>query len=113
MALPNWPEPPRLAAMSSMRLSMTSVPSSPLVVRSACAQQAGAAGEYEPRRAAHADELRAARQPQFARAVFARSEHERHARASGLVDGVLQHVGLLGAAAGANAKRCGVDPERR
>ena len=29
MALPFWPEPPSRAAMSSMRLSMTSVPSSP------------------------------------------------------------------------------------
>ena len=33
MALPFWPEPPSRAAMSSMRLSMTSVPSSPACER--------------------------------------------------------------------------------
>ena len=33
MALPYWPEPPGPALMSSMRLSSTSVPSSPIAVR--------------------------------------------------------------------------------
>src|ERR1043165_717887 len=33
MALPYWPEPPGPALMSSMRLSRTSVPSSPIAVR--------------------------------------------------------------------------------
>ncbi len=35
MALPYWPEPPATLAMSSMRLSMTSVPSSPLAASDA------------------------------------------------------------------------------
>ena len=70
-----------------------------------------ASGEDQPRRAAHADELRAARQGQAADAIIAGTEHQRHARARGLVDRGLQHVALIGAAAGTHAELRGIDAE--
>ena len=73
--------------------------------------QCGAAGEDQPRRAAHADQLRAARQLEAADAIIAGTEHQRHARARGLVDRGLQHVALVGAAAGAHAELRGIDAE--
>ena len=56
------------------------------VIGAARRDQRGAAGEDQPRRAAHADQLRAARQRQPADAIIAGTEHQRHARARGLVD---------------------------
>ena len=75
------------------------------VVCTARADHARAAGEDETRRAADADKLGACGELQFAGAVFAGTENQRHAGAGGLVDRRLQHVGLFGAAAGADADR--------
>ncbi len=58
MALPYWPEPPGVA-ISSMRLSMTSVPSSPFAERDQDAVIAGAAHgvalDHEPTRIERVD----------------------------------------------------------
>ena len=52
------------------------------VIGGARRDQGGAAGEDQPRRAAHADQLRPARQGQAADAIIARTEHQRHAGAA-------------------------------
>ena len=67
----------------------------------------------EAGRPAHADDLPAARQPEVAGAVDARSEHERHARARRLVDCVLQCPALVLRNAGAYAEMQRIDPEDR
>ena len=72
-----------------------------------------AAGEDKARGAAHADDLRTGRKAEFASAVLARTKHQRHAGARGLVDRRLQHVGLVGAAAGAHAELRRVDAQGR
>ena len=209
MALPYWPEPPGPALMSSMRLSSTNVPSSPIAVRrismplslvprmvlrdtikpcasnevmpvtailvkmlpltspetfsnqmplppllaisqsvmrmsrpaeamheaaprrqldaaavqrdvgqpdAACAfarKHRRAAGEDKFGRAAHADQLAAAGEPQQTGAVDTGRQCERHLRAGGLVDRALQRAGLVVRAAGPHAILRGVAPERR
>src|SRR5204862_5672888 len=55
------------------------------VVAAARRNQCGAAGQDKPRRAAHPDQLRAARQRPPADAIVAGAEHQWHAGARGLV----------------------------
>jgi len=83
------------------------------VVGSARNDHRCAADEHEFGCAAHADDLGPRGKVQGADAVFAGTEHQRHPCAGGLIDRRLQHVGLLGAAAGAHAEGGGVDTEGR
>jgi hypothetical protein len=82
------------------------------VIAATCRNQRGTAGEDEPRRAAHANQLGAARQRKPANAVIAGTKHQGHAGARGLVDRRLQHVALVGAAAGAHAELRRINAER-
>src|SRR5450432_56636 len=59
-----------------------------------------AAGEHEPGRAAHADQLGAALQAKHAGAIDARRQRQRHLRAGGIVDRPLQDLGLVVGTAG-------------
>ena len=79
----------------------------------AFAQEHGsAAAEDEFGRAAHADELRAAREAKHAGAVDAWRQRQRHLRTRGLVDGALEAAGLVVGAAGPHAILRGVAAER-
>jgi len=72
-----------------------------------------AAGEHEPGRAAHADQLGAALQAKHPGAIDARRQRQRHLRAGGIVDRPLQDLGLVVGTAGPDAIMRGVAPERR
>src|SRR5262245_17139650 len=65
------------------------------VIRATREDEPRTAFENDPRRAAHADDLRASRQFELAGAIFTRSEHQRHARAGGLINRALQRCGLF------------------
>src|ERR1700682_3160057 len=71
------------------------------------------AGEYEPGRAAHADQLGAALQAKHPGTIDARRQRQRHLRAGGIVDRPLQDLGLVVGTAGPDAIMRGVAPERR
>src|SRR5207247_1013582 len=124
MALPYCPEPPGPALMSSMRLSRTSVPSSPTAVRRISMPLSLVsvmvlretirpfASKIEVGRPANADQLRAVRKAQHAGAIDARRQRQRRLRAHGFVDRALQFRGLIVGAAGTHAILRNVAPER-